>query len=123
MIQKTKFYSSKCGALAKGCSLCVTGSKLVLFVTGLCRKKCFYCPISEKKMGKDVIYANEWKLEDENDTKSLIEEAKLTEAKGASLTGGDPFAKIDRSARYITLLKKTFGKRFHMHLYAPLDLI
>lgn len=121
--KKTHFYSWKTGKLAKGCSLCVTGSKLVLFVTGLCSKKCFYCPISEKKMNKDVIYANEWKLENENDTQSLIKEAELTEARGAGITGGDPFCRLERTARYIRLLKKRFGREFHIHLYAPLELI
>jgi len=109
--------------MADGCKKCVKGEKLVLFITGLCGQKCFYCPVSEKKFGQDVIYANEWKIEDPNNPKELIEEAKLTNATGAGITGGDPLVKTERCVKYITLLKKTFGKQFHIHLYTPLQLI
>ncbi|MBW3004407.1 radical SAM protein [Candidatus Woesearchaeota archaeon] len=117
---KTSFYSWKKGKLPKGCAYCVKGEKLVLFVTGLCPNKCFFCPVSEKKCGKDVIYANEWKI---TSPKDIIEEAKLTKAKGAGITGGDPLVKLDRTVKYIKLLKKKFGKKFHIHLYTPLNLV
>ncbi|MFO8015986.1 MAG: radical SAM protein [Candidatus Woesearchaeota archaeon] len=120
---RTAYHSWKSGKLPEGCRLCVEGRKLVLFVTGICPRKCFYCPLSDTKKNKDVIYANEWKLENENDTKSMISEAELTGAKGAGITGGDPFARAGRTAKYIRLLKKKFGKDFHIHLYAPLELI
>jgi pyruvate formate-lyase activating enzyme-like uncharacterized protein len=119
-IEKTKWHSWKKGSLARGCRLCVQGKKLVLFVTGLCPRHCYYCPLSEKKWHKDVIYANEWKIASKND---LIEEAKLTEAEGAGITGGDPLAKIERTASFIKLMKKKFGKKFHIHLYTSLDLV
>jgi len=120
MIGKTKFYSWKKGKLPKGCSMCIRGEKLVLFVTGLCPNKCFFCPISEQKCGKDVVYANEWKIAKEKD---ILEEARLTKAKGAGVTGGDPLVKLDRVVHYIKLLKKKFGKKFHIHLYTPLTLV
>lgn len=118
--KKTAFYSWKKGKLPKGCRHCVQGEKLVLFITGLCPNKCFFCPISEQKSGKDVIYANEWKI---TYPKDIIEEAKLTKAKGAGITGGDPLVKLDRTIQYIKLLKKKFGRRFHIHLYTPLNLV
>ncbi|MEM4336569.1 MAG: radical SAM protein, partial [Candidatus Woesearchaeota archaeon] len=55
--------------------------------------------------------------------KDIIEEAKLIGAKGAGITGGDPLVKIDRVLKYVKLLKKTFGKKFHIHLYTSLDLV
>ena len=53
----------------------------------------------------------------------LLEEARLTRACGAGITGGDPLMDLDRCVDYITLLKKEFGKRFHIHLYTPLKLV
>lgn len=117
---KTGFYSYKMGDLAEGCKLCVTGHKTVLFVTGLCPRGCFYCPISDKKKNKDVVYANEWPIKNTNE---LIKEAGLTEAKGAGFTGGDPLIKLGRTISYIKLLKKRFGNKFHIHLYTSLDLV
>ena len=60
--------------MPRGCQLCVRGSKLVLFVTGLCSMKCYYCPISDMKRNKDDVWANEWKIEKTDD---IIKEAKL----------------------------------------------
>ena len=122
-ITKTPYYSWKTGKLAGGCKHCVKGEKLVLFVTGLCPSRCDFCPISDKKLYKDVIYANERQLNDEEEAKAIIEEAKACDAKGAGITGGDPLARLDRTVGYIKLLKKTFGKDFHIHLYTPLNLV
>jgi uncharacterized protein len=117
MIQKTTYYSWKANNFAEGCKQCIIGRKLVVFVTGICPKNCFYCPISEEKKNKDVIFANERPLIDEFDTKSLIEEAIISKSFGASFTGGDPLAKNERTCKFIKILKKRFGKRFHTHLY------
>ncbi len=118
-IQNTKNFSKKIGNVAKGCRQCVRGEKLVLFVTGLCPRKCWYCPLSDKKMFKDVTYANEWPT---NSMEDIIEEAKLTEAKGAGITGGDPLITIERSVKYIKGLKSRFGSGFHIHLYTSFEL-
>jgi len=122
-IQKTKWHSLCTGKLAKGCSQCVQGRKLVLFITGECAQRCFYCPISEQKFGKDIVYANEWKIQDPNNPVELFEEANITQASGAGITGGDPLMNIERCCQYIRLLKQKYGKEFHIHLYTPLKLI
>jgi len=119
-IDKTKFYSKKIGNLAKGCRQCVKGQKLVYFVTGICPRRCYYCPISDKKYGKDVIYANERLVKNIH---QVIEEAKLCDAKGAGFTGGDPLCNLFRTIFSIRQLKKIFGKSFHIHLYTSFDLI
>ena len=119
-ITKTKHYSWKIGKLAKGCQLCVKGQKSVLFVTGLCSKHCFYCPISDKKWNKDIIYINEWP---DADIKDIIEEIRLCNSKGIGITGGDPLVKTERVVKFIKILKRKFGKKFHAHLYTPLNLV
>jgi len=103
--------------LSPACRMCAEGSKMVILVTGLCPASCFYCPLSEKKIGKDRIFADEWELSNENDTEKLILEAKYIEAKGAGITGGDPLVKWKRTKEYISLLKNEFGTDFHIHLY------
>jgi pyruvate formate-lyase activating enzyme-like uncharacterized protein len=119
-IAKTGWYSYRVGKVAKGCQLCVKGSKLVLFVTGLCPRSCDYCPISDKKHNKDVVYADEWPSKDVSD---IIMEAGLIRAEGAGITGGDPLCRLDRTITYIKALKKRFGKKFHIHLYSSFDLV
>lgn len=87
---------------------------MVLFVTGLCGFHCFYCPVSEEKMYKDVIYADEMPVTRDED---VIEEARAIGARGAGITGGDPLESLDRTCHYIRMLKQTFGHNFHIHLY------
>jgi hypothetical protein len=117
---KTPFFSYMLGSLARGCQLCVRGEKLVLFVTGLCPRNCFFCPISDKKHQHDVTYANEWPTSNIDD---IIKEAELCSSKGAGFTGGDPLVKINRTVAYIRALKQRFGKAFHIHLYTSFDLV
>jgi len=106
--------SAHTGSLPKGCRLCGTGGKLVLFVTGLCGKGCFYCPLSTEKRGKDAVFANEKRVASDRD---IIDEAKLIDAAGTGITGGDPLAVPARTIRYIRMLKRRFGKGHHIHLY------
>lgn len=125
-ITDTKFFSKVKGELPKGCQACVKGSKIVIFVTGLCSRKCYFCPTSDEKQYKDVVYANERKIMAHNKDSMLaeiIDEAKRQTARGAGLTGGDPLQKMDRTCFIIKGLKKEFGKTFHVHLYTPLDLV
>lgn len=102
------------GPLPEGCVLCREGAKLVLFVTGLCNFRCFYCPLSKEKKNNDVIYADEMPVLKNG---NIIEEARLIDAKGTGITGGDPIKKIDRTVEFIKLLKSEFGERHHIHLY------
>jgi len=103
--------------LSPACKMCKSGSKMVILITGLCYAKCFYCPLSVKKLGKDKIFVNEWELENEQDTEKLIQEAKYIKANGAGITGGDPLIVWKRTKKYILLLKDTFSSNFHIHLY------
>ena len=93
---------------------------MVLLVTGRCRSGCFYCPLSEAKRGRDVTFANERPVEAPGE---VIEEARLIEAEGTGVTGGDPAEDLPRTIGMIRALKAEFGPDHHVHLYTsvPLD--
>ncbi len=100
--------------LSKGCRLCQEGAKMVLFVTGLCPKSCFYCPLSDEKRGKDIVFANERPVKSDED---ILKEAVLMDALGTGITGGEPLLKIEKVLHYIRILKSSFGQDHHIHLY------
>ena len=104
------------GALPMGCIQCREGAKLVLFVTGLCDKECFYCPVSREKMYRDVMFANERPIHP-GKWEDLLDECDLIGAKGAGITGGDPMMVPERVVEVLRLLKGAFGPQFHTHLY------
>ena len=102
------------GSSPKGCEYCMKGSKIVVFMTGRCFAKCYYCPLSDIRKNSDTVYVNEVKAESDQ---IIIREAALIEAEGAGLTGGDPLLTFDKTLKYIKLLKDNFGSKFHIHLY------
>ncbi|HJH32618.1 MAG TPA: radical SAM protein [Methanosarcinaceae archaeon] len=102
--------------LSEGCKFCKIGAKMVLFVTGICGRECFYCPISEDRK-KDVTYANERRVTSDED---VISEARQMDALGTGITGGEPLLKPGRVLHYIRLLKSEFGSGHHIHLYTSI---
>lgn len=113
--KKTLFDSYTSNSFCEGCEKCLRGKKMVLFITGLCSRKCLYCPLSKKRKDKDKIFANERECKI-GDLKSVFEEIDLSQAKGAGITGGDPLLKIERTIKYAKEIKKRY-KNFHIHLY------
>lgn len=106
--------SSHRGALSPACTQCAEGRKMVLFVTGICRFRCFYCPVSPNRNQKDVVYANERRVLADRD---VLEEARAIGAAGTGITGGDPLGVADRVEHYVRLLKSEFGPEHNIHLY------
>jgi hypothetical protein len=106
--------SSYRGPLSPACLECAEGRKMVLFVTGLCRFRCFYCPVSPSRNQVDVVYANERRVLSDED---VLEEARAIGASGTGITGGDPLGVVDRAEHYIRLLKGEFGRGHDIHLY------
>ncbi len=106
--------SSYRGPLSPACEQCREGRKVVLFVTGLCRFRCFYCPVSPARNQIDVVYANERRVLCDDD---VLDEARAIGAGGTGITGGDPLGVVDRVEHYVRLLKSTFGPGHDIHLY------
>ena len=106
--------SARKGPLPEGCKLCEKGAKLVLLVTGKCARRCYYCPLSESKRGRDVFFANEAHIER---IAEAVEEGRLMDALGTGITGGDPLAVQRRTTGSIRALKRAFGEDHHIHLY------
>jgi pyruvate formate-lyase activating enzyme-like uncharacterized protein len=100
--------------IPRGCEICLRGAKLVLFVTGMCGKSCFYCPLSERRKGVDAIFADEVEVEKDLD---VILEARAIDAEGTGVTGGDPILRVPRVVKYVRMLKGFFGEDHHVHLY------
>lgn len=109
------------GTLPRGCRDCRRGAKLVLFITGRCAQRCYYCPISKQKWLADVIYANERFIGEgglgEAELKAICEEAEAMGATGTGITGGDPMDKPARVLRAVRGLKSRLGPDHHIHLY------
>ena len=88
---------------------------MVLFVYGYCdQRDCFYCPLGENRKNVTDVYANERRVESDDD---VLEEAHRMDALGTSITGGEPQEALDRTCHYLSLLKDEFGADHHTHLY------
>jgi pyruvate formate-lyase activating enzyme-like uncharacterized protein len=100
--------------LATGCIHCHEGSKMVLFLTGICPRACWYCPLSSQRKGHDRVYANEKLISFPDEA---VTEAKKMEATGTGITGGEPLLFLDRVRAYAGKLKEELGRGHHIHLY------
>ena len=87
---------------------------MVLFITGLCPRTCWYCPLSSTRKDHDVTYANERIV---SSPEQAIETALLMSALGTGVTGGEPLIRLDRVLDYCTRIKEELGEKHHIHLY------
>ena len=102
-------------SLSKGCKQCISGQKLVVLVTTKCSSRCFYCPISLERKASPFAFANERPIRKIED---LIIEKTIMDAKGASMTGGDPLEShsFNQTLQFCKLLRLK-SKSFHIHVY------
>ncbi len=118
LILFVRFKRIECGSyysyLPDGCKICRRGAKLVLFITGICKNSCFYCPISDERRGRDVMYANEREVRRIEDA---LEEANTMDAEGIAITGGEPILKLERVLEYLRVFRD-----IHSHLYTSIPL-
>ena len=110
----TKSSKSQFNGFAEGCKYCVKGEKLVLFMTGICKRGCWYCSLSKKRKNQNEILANERECKN---IREVIQEVKDSNATSAGITGGDPLLCLNKTIEYASALKKEFGKKFHIHIY------
>jgi pyruvate formate-lyase activating enzyme-like uncharacterized protein len=103
--------------LSPGCRICRQGAGLVLFVTGKCPRNCFYCPLSEERRGRDLVFADEMPVQEIAD---ILREASAIDALGTGITGGEPLLKLDYVLECIRALKNARGQQHHIHLYTGL---
>jgi pyruvate formate-lyase activating enzyme-like uncharacterized protein len=116
---KAETYYIKGRSIPKGCKYCLKGTKVVLFLNGICQKPdhcSWYCPISEERRGKTSTFADEIEI---NTKEEIIHEIDLINAKGMSITGGEPLSEFNlgKTIDYITFIKHIKGEKFHIHLY------
>ena len=115
--ENTFFIKSR--GIPKGCQQCLEGAKVVLFLNGICQKPnhcSWYCPLSEERKGKDSTFANEIEITSKEE---LLEEIDKINAKGISITGGEPLSNnnLKKTIEFIEFIKSVKGKKFHIHLY------
>ncbi len=116
---KEKTFFIKGRGIPKGCKYCLQGAKAVLFLNGICQKPdhcSWYCPISTERRNKDITFINEVRITSKED---LLEEIYKIDAKGMSITGGEPLleSNLDKTLNYIKFTKSKIGEKFHIHLY------
>ncbi len=118
-ISRTRGESYFIKGIPDGCKYCIKGQKVVLFLNGICQKpdQCsWYCPISQDRKDRDITFADEIEVKSNND---IATEINLTNAKGISITGGEPLSNknINKTLEYIEFVKNLKGSDFHVHIY------
>ena len=114
--EKTAWGSIFTHTLSRGCQQCIAGEKMVVLVTSECTSNCFYCPLSNERKEARSSFANERPF---NDTADLLIEGDNMNARGASMTGGDPLElySFNDTLNYCKVLKEKFSNDFHIHAY------
>jgi pyruvate formate-lyase activating enzyme-like uncharacterized protein len=99
-------------SMSPGCELCGSGSWSCLFINGKCNCRCFYCPAEQRAVGLPTT--NTLAFPKAQDYADYIEQLDF---KGVSVSGGEPLLTLDATLKFITAVKKRFGKRIYLWMY------
>jgi len=99
-------------ALSPGCRLCGSGSWSCLFINGLCRAGCFFCPTTQETEG--VPGTNNLDFEQPRDYLDYVARFQF---QGVSFSGGEPFLTPDRTLKFLAEVRKRFGTSLYIWIY------
>lgn len=89
---------------SKGCELCQNGKWLCIFLTYQCNGGCSFCPAPFKD---DRIYSDLG-----NNKEQILRYLKITDIKGISFSGGDPFMVFERFLEWLHFFKGHFPNNY-----------
>lgn len=105
----TKYFSEE---LAPGCKKCSAGQWSCLFINGICNADCFYCPSVQNEIGNPSTNLLEF-----NDPQEFVDYIKFFGFTGVSISGGEPLLTLERTYKYLDVVKKQFGDKIHFWMY------
>jgi pyruvate formate-lyase activating enzyme-like uncharacterized protein len=99
-------------SLSPGCRICGEGTWSCLFINAQCNCHCFYCPSPQDQI--DLPTTNTVTFDDPYFYAEYIDSFRF---KGASISGGEPLLTLNRTLKYLSVLKQRFGTDLHTWLY------
>ncbi len=101
-----------CRNLSPGCRSCGEGTWSCLFINGICNAHCFYCPAEQCEDSIPGTNTVEF-----THPRDYIDYLEYFHFQGASISGGEPLLRPEKTLLFITKIKNHFGDRLHMGLY------
>jgi len=125
LIKKGLCLDPDTGSLYKGyrsinCENCVLGRTQGIYVTDDCSRNCFFCPQQRASQPQHIRRQRSYTPTAEED-RELLDAVISNDSSGCGLTGGEPLVVLQKTLRYIRLLKEHMGKDFWVHLYTNGD--
>lgn len=101
-----------CRNLSPGCRSCADGTWSCLFINGICRAGCFFCPAPQKDTGQPATSGVTF-----DRAQDYIDYLEAFRFEGVGISGGEPLRTPERTLSFITKIKKRFDDRIHLWLY------
>jgi len=100
------------GEVSPGCRICAEGGWSCLFVTRLCKLRCFYCPDDQTESRPAT--ADGMTFPDMSTYVDCVEHFGVT---GVGLSGGEPFLDLEHSAGVVEALRRRLGDGLYVWAY------